>query len=419
MIFKEFIERDLGHISYIIGDEISKEIMIVDPRRDIDEYIEFIEENNLILKYILNTHTHADYIGGHLELINKYKNAKNIFFRDIPSKFDFLGVKEEDVLKIGNLKLKILETPGHTPFCISCIVNEDGIDKYIFTGDFLFIGDIGRPDLLGKEKINDLVNLSFQSAKKLWNLNDDIIVFSTHIKGSLCGKNLKNQYFSTIGIEKKTNNSFSLCQRSKEEYINTLLNQSVETPLFFKKIAKINIEGPKLIGALIQPKILNKNAFFNEYNPKKDYIIDFRHPNCFESGHIAGSINVYEYSNIMHVIGSLIDNDDRLFLVGDKNTNFKNIIKKLRRIGFDRIEAILQDDVNELKNLVTFEKNNLANKIINLEINDNNMAINVEISKIPFLNLEKNFCYEIICKNGYKSMAVATFLLKKGLCGHA
>ncbi|HID02436.1 MAG TPA: MBL fold metallo-hydrolase, partial [Desulfobacterales bacterium] len=287
MIFKEFIDNDLGHVSYIFGDYESREVVIVDPRRDIDEYVDFIKSNDLVLKYILNTHTHADYIGGHLELIDIYKNAKNIFHKDVPANFEFIKVKEGDIFTIGkNLHLKILETPGHTPYCISCIINEEGVDKYIFTGDILFVGDIGRPDLLGKENIELLVNLSYQTAKKLWELNDEIILFASHIEGSLCGENLKRQYFSTIGIEKKTNRSFALCQKSKEEYIENLLSQNIETPLFFKKMASINITGPKLLKDITKPKLLKKENFFKEYNEKGGYIIDFRHPNCFKSGYI-------------------------------------------------------------------------------------------------------------------------------------
>ena len=153
MIFKQFIDKDLGHISYIFGDENSKEVIIIDPRRDIDKYKKFINKNDLTLKYIINTHTHADYVGGHLELIDIYPTAKNIFHYSVPANFEFIKVKEGDIFKVGSLKLKILETSGHTPYCISVIVNENKIDKYIIKGELLFIVDIGRPDILGDENL--------------------------------------------------------------------------------------------------------------------------------------------------------------------------------------------------------------------------------------------------------------------------
>jgi hydroxyacylglutathione hydrolase len=293
------------------------------------------------------------------------------------------------------------------------MINEEDVDKYIFTGDILFVGDIARPDLLGEELLGELLEMSYNTANKLWNLSDDLIVFTSHIKGSLCGKDLKEQYFSTIGIEKKTNKSFALSQDSEEKYIQNLKSQNLETPSFFKKMAKINIAGPKLLKNIKKPKYLSKDDFLKEFNEQEDYIIDFRHPNCFKSGFIAGSINVYEYSNIILIIGSLLDNESRLFLVGDKKTNFNEIIQKLRRIGFDNVEAILKDDVNELKNLKKFEeKNNLPKKTISLT-KDRIGDINIEISQIKNLNLDESIEYEVICKNGYKAMAVRSYVNKE------
>jgi len=413
VLFENFEDRDLGHVSYIIADEDSQDAMIVDPKRDIAEYIAYLNKNELNLKYIFNSHTHADYIGGHLELVDIYPKAKNIFHKIVPSSFDFLAVGEDDILKLGDIKLRILETPGHTPFCISCIISEDDIDKYIFIGDILFVGDIARPDLLGEENIEILTNLSYKTATKIWGLDDDLIIFTSHIKGSLCGKDLKNQYFSTIGIEKKTNKSFKLSQNSKKEYIDNLLNQNLETPIFFKKMAGINIAGPKLLRDIKEPEYIKKDNFFNLYNPKDDYIIDFRHPNAFKSAHILGSINIYEYSNIILITGSLIDNESRLFLVGDRNSNFANIIQKLRRVGFDNIEAILDEDVNELDNLIEFKESQTSDKnIINLDTTKELNGINIEISQVRDIELDKNLEYDVVCKNGYKSMAVKSFLYR-------
>jgi hydroxyacylglutathione hydrolase len=412
MILKEFKEEELGHVSYLIADEESKECAIIDPKRDIDEYVNLINEYKLNLRYIINTHTHADYIGGDLELICKYPNAKNVFHKNVPKHFCFLGVKEGDVLYLGNMQLKIIETFGHTIYDISCIVNEDDVDKYIFTGDILFVGDVGRPDLLGQEFLNNLLNFSYETMQKLWDLDDSLIVLPSHIKGSLCGKNLKNNYFSTIGIEKKTNNSFILSQKDKKDYINYLKNQYIETPLFFKKMANINIKGPKLLKELKEPKKLKFKEFLEIYKDE-DVILDFRHPNCFKANYIKDSINVYEYSNISLIIGSLIDNEKKLFLVGSRKTDFKNIIKKLRRIGFDNIEAILIDDVNEIEGLSRFEANsNLPVKIINLDFPKKIGDINLKVSEIVNYKFDKNYSYKAVCKNGYKAMAVESYLKK-------
>jgi len=410
MLLEKFIEQDLGHVSYIIADEYTKEAMIIDPKRDISAYKRFLSQEKLDLKFIFNTHTHADYIGGHLELIDSFPKAKNIFYKNVPAKFNFYPVDDGSILKLGKITLHVLYTPGHTPFCISCIINEENIEKYIFTGDILFVGDIARPDLLGKKLLDDLVQDSYNTAKRLWNLNDEIIIFTSHIKGSFCGKDLKNQYFSTIGIEKKTNKSFSLLAKSKEAYIDNLKSQKIETPSFFKEMASINIEGPSLLKNLTPIKRLTEDDFFS-YVKGDDYIIDFREPELFQKGFIKNSINIYEKSNITLIAGSLIHIKSKLFLVGNKQTNFQEIIKRLQSIGFDNIAGILDKNVEDLKELETLKQNYLNDiKVINLDTTSNIGDINIEISQIKEIDLEKDHTYKIVCKNGYKSIAVESFL---------
>jgi rhodanese-related sulfurtransferase len=200
-----------------------------------------------------------------------------------------------------------------------------------------------------------------------------------------------------------------LSQKSKKEYIDYLKNQSIEIPLFFKKMAKINIKGPELLNNLIEPKSLHFENFLRMYK-KEDIILDFRHPNCFKENYIEGSINVYEYSNIPLIVGNLIDNEKNLFLVGSHKTDFKNIIKKLRRIGFDNIKAVLIDDVNEIEGLLKFDRNNnLPIKVVNLE-SEKKGDINLKISEVINYPFNKNYNYKAICINGYKAMAVESYL---------
>jgi len=415
MIFETFIDKDLGHVSFIFGDDESKEVVVVDPRRDIDIYEKYINENGLNIKYVLNTHTHADYIGGHLEIVNRYKNAKNIFHKNVPSPFDFIKVEDGDSFSLGDsLSFKIIETPGHTPFCISAIVNEDGEDKYIFIGDILFVGDIARPDLLGVENIDILTKLSYKSAKRLYNMDDRLMIFTSHISGSFCGKNLKSQYFSTLGIEKKTNYSFSLSQKSEYEYINNLKTQDIETPKFFKEMAGTNINGPRLIKDLGKIKQIEKNDIL--LTSSDDYIIDIRHPNYFKNGFIENSINIYEKSNVSLIAGSLLDSSKNIYLVGDVNSDFKEVIKKLHRVGLDNIIGILNCDVDSLDGLIKFNNIHKKIKVINLDrtkqIPD---AMNIEISDILSIIFNDNECYSVNCKNGFKGMSVSSYLFKNNI----
>jgi len=410
MILKEFIDEELGHVSYIIGDEISNKSLIIDPKRDIDDYVEFLEQHNLMLKYVINTHPHADFIAGHKELKYRYPNIKLGFHYKTPAKYDFVPLKEKDVIYLGNINLKILETPGHTPYCISLLAEEDNIYKYIFTGDFLFVGDIGRPDLLGEKEKEELINLSYKSAKKIINLDESIIILTAHINGSFCGKNLKKNYFSSIGIEKKTNKALKLIN-NENKYKTYLKKLDITKPNFFNKMAKINLEGPILVEELPEIKKLNYKELINQFDFNKNYIIDFREPDKFLKSHILGSINVYEKSNILLILGNLIDIETPLFLVGDEQTNFKNIIKRLRRIGFDDIKGIVDDDLNELQ-LEPFEMSGKVTKIIDLDEMVEKVDIKTDITKIKNMihNLNLDVKYKVICKNGYKSIAVESFI---------
>lgn len=423
MLFEKFIDLDLGHVSYIVACDETKEAFIVDPRRDIEEYVDFIESNSLSLKYILNTHTHADYVGGHLELHSQY-NAHNIFQNDAPiDTFKIIKVTDNNEFLIGNtLKINILETPGHTPFDICLRLSENNIEKILFSGDTLFIGDIGRPDLLGEENLESLANSSYESAKRLWSLNDDIIVFPSHIKGSLCGKNLSRQYFSTIGIEKKTNKSFALSQDSKEKYMENLVLQNIETPSFFKKMAGININGPKLI-----TKIINniKEVEFNDIKNKNNIqIIDLRKPNDFHNKHIKGSINISETSNVSFISGNILDYTKDIYLIGNPNTDFDQFIIKLLRVGLDNVQGIINNDFSLIGNEYLSASNivftdeitdEFTNILLDKDCNNIGTTIQLNLSDIIDSDVSKYNKVIFSCNFGYKSSAVCSLFDDKNI----
>jgi hydroxyacylglutathione hydrolase len=418
MIFEKFIDIDLGHVSYIVACDETKEAFIVDPRRDTKEYEEFINKNSLTLKYVFNTHTHADYIGGHLELASKY-NIDNIFQNSAPiENFDTIKVKENDEFFIGNtIKIKILETPGHTPFDICLLLSENNTEKILFSGDFLFIGDIGRPDLLGKENLISLASSGYVSSKKLWSLSDDIIVFPSHIEGSLCGKNLSSQYFSTIGVEKQINYSFKLCQNSKENYIKNITSLDIETPEFFKKMAGINIHGPKLMNDIIHNI---KRVEFEEIKEKTNIqIIDLREPNLFSKNHIKNSINICEKSNVSFIAGNILDYEKDIYLIGGMKSNFEKFIIKFLRVGLDNIKGIINSDFSLIEskflvssNIVSFDK--IDDSFTNILLDDNCNAVGKvvqsSITKVKELNLTNFEKIIFSCNYGYKSSAMSSLL---------
>jgi len=420
MIFEQFIDNDLGHVSYLVACDSTKEAFIVDPRRDIDEYIDRIEAKNLVLKYIFNTHTHADYVGGHLELSSKYP-VNNVFQKNAPiENYECLKVSDGNRLSIGTLDVTVMETPGHTPFDISLIVSEEGTDKLIFTGDFLFVGEIGRPDLLGEENMVALLKMSYYSARKLWQLMDGILVFASHIKGSLCGKNLNSLYLSSIGIEKATNKSFKLCQEPIDKYVENLSTQNIETPTFFKKMAAHNIAGPQLIDT-----IKSKVEFLSHkkiISLADQQFVDIRSPEKFNQLHFPGSINIYEKSNVSLIAGNILNYEDDIYLIGDNETNFEEVMIKLFRVGFDKVKGIVDEPCSELLSTCNKSKSISEDELhsnslhIILDKGCRKLATNIIFSSINTFNEIDIRGYEqviISCAFGYKSSAISSYLMKE------
>lgn len=423
MIFEKFINIDLGQVSYVVACSETKEAFIVDPRRDIKEYVDFIESNGLTLKYVFNTHTHADYIGGHIELAFKY-DVDNIFQNSAPiENFEIVKVQENDEFFIGStLKVKILETAGHTPFDICLLLDESGTEKILFSGDSLFIGDIGRPDLLGDENILNLASSGYESSKKLWQLNNDIIVCASHIEGSLCGKNLNTQYFSTIGIEKKTNHSFKLCQKSKEKYIENITSLDIETPEFFKKMAGINIAGPRLL-----KDILNsiKKVEFNTIKNKNDIqIVDLREPRIFHKNHIRGSINISEKSNVSLIAGNILDYEKDIYLIGEVQSSFDEFITKLLRVGLDNINGIINNDFGLIENSYLTSSNivkedeideSFTNILLDKNCSSLGEIVQLELSKVKEIDLSQYEKVIFSCNYGYKSSAASSVIKSENI----
>jgi hydroxyacylglutathione hydrolase len=371
MIFYSFLDEDLGHLSYIIGDEASRKVVIIDPKRDIEEYLKYLEDLELL--YILNSHPHADYVGGHLEVAKKFPNAKNIFDAKVPANFEFQKVKNGDMLNLGSSKIEILETYGHTPFCISFLFSENGVEKAIFTGDALFVGDVGRSDLLGEENIEDLANSSFKTVQKFANLSEHILVFPSHTNGSFCGASLQKQPFSTIGIEKRTNPTF---KKSKDEYIEERISQKIETPQFFKKMAKINLEGPQIL----------ENRDLRELSEVEDFqIVDFREPKEFHKGHIKGSINIPLNSNIPLIAGSILDYDKEIVLYETENT--QKILRDFAKVGLENVKGVLScQELFETTPKLEEDSEDILNLVLSRELDGKY----IELAEVRNLEIKKS-----------------------------
>lgn len=356
MFFKHVYEKGLAQASYIIGCQATKEAIVIDPKRDIDTYLEIAEQENLNITHITETHIHADFLSGTRELAAA-TGAKvylsNEGGKDWQYQFDHIGLKDGDKLKVGNLILEVMHTPGHTPEHISFLLTDTPASNkpvMIFTGDFVFVGDIGRPDLL--EKAAGITGTQekgarqmFQSLKRFKALDDFIQVWPGHGAGSACGKALGAVPSSTVGYEKITN--WGLNIEDEEEFVKTLLDGQPEPPKYFAMMKKLNKLGPKVLGSLPKPGRLSLQQF--EQHIKNDVkIVDTRNKISFAGGHFPDSINIQDNSAFSTWAGWILDYENPFILIA-RDERIEELTKALVRIGLDNIIGYV-NDIDKISN---------------------------------------------------------------------
>ena len=426
MILDFFKNRELSHISYIIGCEKSKKVALVDPARDISPYVEYIQEHGLQLSYVLNTHPHADFVSGHRQVAQQL-DAINVYAHNVPATFPFHSVRDNDVLHIGDtVKVRVMETPGHTPFCLSFLIEEDGLEKVLFSGDFLFSGGIGRPDLLGEETKNTLLEDAYQSCLRLGGLPEHMIICPSHSGGTMCGKDLKDSFLSTIGIEKRLNKAFSLALENKEDFVAYLASQDIDTPAHFKKMGAINLQGAgKILSAGDIPVLRPDEAVKQGIK-----IVDMRDIHAFLGRHIQGSVNIAYNANVALIAGSVLIQEESYILLLPETESPKDflqsILKKLGSVGIDKIVGVVFDGIYRLRQSSTLlssvrsvhEDEVRASgrfKVIELgnEKLDGTDSEKVELSHIREYDFKPDVDYTFICSNSFKSMAAVSLLLDR------
>jgi hydroxyacylglutathione hydrolase len=353
--FEHIYERGLAQASYFIGCQVTKEAIVIDPKRDIDTYLK-IAGKKYKITHIAETHIHADFLSGSRELANA--TGADIYLSDEGGtdwhyKYPHTGVRNGDVIKVGNVKLEVLHTPGHTPEHISFLLTDTkNSDKpvMIFTGDFVFVGDIGRPDLLERAAgMKGTMEISarqmFESLKRFKSLPDYIQVWPGHGAGSACGKSLGAVPSSTVGYEKIVN--WALQINDEEEFVQKILEGQPEPPKYFKMMKKMNKVGPELLNKIKLPSKLSVEQFKEAYN-KDYYVIDTRDKESFAEEHIEGSINIQNNSAFSNWAGWILDYDEPFILI-TSNDRIEDINKKLLRIGLDNALGYF-DDITILKN---------------------------------------------------------------------
>lgn len=351
MFFQHIYDKSLAQGSYFVGCQKTGEAIVIDAQRDIDVYLDIARQNNLRITHITETHIHADFLCGSRELAAVTGATMYLSDEGGPDwqyQFPHEGVIDGSVIKVGNLSLEVMHTPGHTPESISFLLTDHpATDKpvMIFTGDFVFVGDIGRPDLL--EKAAGLIGTKeagakqmFRSLEKFAALPDYVQVWSAHGAGSACGKALGAVASSTVGYEKIRNWAFQYGE-DEQSFVNYLLADQPEPPKYFAMMKHLNkVDRPLLIEVPKHPE-LDSDAFLSAYN-KGITVIDTRNKVDFAGGFIPGSLNIQGNNSFSTWCGWLLNYQEQFILVAEE-AQMEDLTRKLMRIGLDNIYGYITD----------------------------------------------------------------------------
>jgi hydroxyacylglutathione hydrolase len=340
MIVQQLYTNCLSEAAYFIVD--NGEAAVIDPLRDIDAYIKLAEEHQVEIKYIFETHFHADFISGHLELANK-TGATIIYGPDTNASFSFYPAKDGEEFSIGKIKIKVLHTPGHTLESTCYLLLDEQQKEYcIFTGDTLFVGDVGRPDLFsGHLTKEELAGMMYDSLRhKIMPLPDHVIVYPAHGPGSACGKNLGKETFSTIGVQKISN--YALKEQTKTEFIKAVTEGLSAPPAYFPLNAELNAKGylgmDKVMG---QSLVALSPDIFEQKVKEGAWILDTRPSALFTEGFIPGSISIGLDGRFAEWAGSLLPFDRPLVLITETGKEEETIVR-LARVGLDKVSGYLK-----------------------------------------------------------------------------
>jgi glyoxylase-like metal-dependent hydrolase (beta-lactamase superfamily II)/rhodanese-related sulfurtransferase len=360
MILEQYYLGCLSQASYLIGDEQTGTAVVVDPRRDVDEYIEDAAKHGLTIRHVILTHFHADFVAGHLELRQR-TGARVHLGAGAKAEYEFGPLADGDVLEFGQVRLRVLATPGHTPESISILVYDLAADpgrpRAVLTGDTLFIGDVGRPDLMASSGVtaNDLAGQLYDSIRqKLLPLPDDTLVYPGHGAGSACGKNLSTDTVSTVGAQRQTN--YALQPMSKAKFIELVTADQPEAPAYFSRDAEINRREHELLDRALAAELrpLSLEAVLAAQDNGAQ-VLDSRDPVEFAGGHLPGSVNIGLGGKFATWAGTLLALDRPLVIVASPGREREAAVR-LGRVGFDRIAGFLDGGIEAVRGRVALRR---------------------------------------------------------------
>lgn len=430
MYIEQLYTNCLAEAAYYI--ESDGEAAVIDPLRETQPYIKLAADRKSKIKYVFETHFHADFVSGHIDLARK-TDATIVYGPMATTGYAIYSAKDNETFSIGKIKIRVLHTPGHTPeSCCYLLLDEDGKEHAVFTGDTLFVGDVGRPDLLdGVMTQEELASMMYDSLnKKIKTLPDDVVVYPAHGPGSACGKNIGKETVSTIGIQKKTN--YALQHMSRDEFIKKLTEGILPPPAYFFEDARINREGYEPVES-----VLDKNTkpltieIFNQAVQNGAVILDTRKADDFEKGYIPGSVNIGLNGQFAVWVGTLVDINKNIVLVTEPGKEEESVLR-LARVGYERVIGFLEGgisawpehtrhvksvDADGLKDLL-----NEGAKVLDVrkpgEWNAGHLqgAHFVPLADFPgnLNSLDKNKPYVVHCGGGYRSMTAISIMHNHG-----
>ena len=437
MKVEQIYTKCLSQGSYYI--ECNKEVAIIDPIREVETYVEKAKKSGSKIKYIFETHIHADFISGHLNLAKK-TDAKIIYGPKSETTFNKTIASDYEKFKLGNSIIVAIHTPGHTIESTTYLLKDtNGKDHAIFTGDTLFLGDVGRPDLSQISDLDnkDLASMLYDSLRnKIMILNDDVIVYPGHGQGTSCGKDLSSETIGTLGDQKKTN--YALRDKmTKEEFVKEVLNGLLDPPKYFPSNVELNKNGYLESQIILKESLNALDANKVEELIKEVILLDVRNENDFAESHIPGSIFIGLDGRFAPWVGELLEDIKKPIILLAPEGREEEAITRLSRVGFDNIKGYLKGGIkswielnkktNSIENIKAQNFMSLNSKFdINiLDVRSQNEYLNGSVDgslNIPLINLtdsldklNSNKRSYIFCKGGYRSMIASSILNLKGI----
>ncbi len=430
MFVKQLYTNCLAEAAYYIESE--GQAAIIDPLRETEPYLELAKSRGATIRYVFETHFHADFVSGHIDLAKKTR-AMIVYGPEADTAYEVYRATDGEEFKLGKITIRVLHTPGHTPES-SCylLLDESGRPHAVFTGDTLFVGDVGRPDLLdGVMSQEELAGMLYDSLNtKIKSLPADVVVYPAHGPGSACGKNIGKETFSTIGEQKKFN--YALQEMTRQEFIAKVTDGILPPPQYFFEDARINKKGYAPLDDVIESshRPLSPSAFREEIG-RGAVVLDTRKADDFEKGFIRESINIGLNGQFAVWVGTLIDINAPLVLVAERGDEKESILR-LARVGFENVRGYLDggieawdEDLEKVRSINAVDVSALMKDGVNAidvrkpgEWNVSHLedAAFIPLAGFPdnLKDLDKQKPYVVYCGGGYRSMTAISIMKKKG-----